>query len=479
MTIDSRKLIPKTEAIKFKTARLVNIYSRSNYLDNRYLKQNILFKEELFKEKEKLYDSLSKSQKDLGDDVKRGAIKLGILGGLGGAGLFSRLFKKGKAPIGGVGGAGLFSGLFKKGKAPKVKITGDVLKNTKLPKAKGVSKIKGKMPKISAGSAAKGLTTLGLSVLADYTLNLAADKLILDPIGRAVDRSNQKTWDGWVEKHGEDNVIKKLEKDLATEQAKTPLNKWVNMATLGYGSIFVGPNSTKIKKTQAALDYIKGQSGEEKKVDPQTPIVEVVNHFDNSLTLYSRSIEMMEAVNWEKLIAKNEDKKEDKGKSQEEKKVDPQTPIVEKGKDTITENNISEKPGKPIKNKRGRIIGYEKVDESIKNVTFDDFAVGGKTQSIVGDLVTLGASAAVAVKAPVIASKTMSGVNLWNNVKQTISRKKKLDNVVTNDITPFNVPIKDATGIVINQNSGGMRNLYSRNTNTISWTEIIRQVRTQ
>ena len=96
-----------------------------------------------------------------------------------------------------------------------------------------------------------------------------------------------------------------------------------------------------------------------------------------------------------------------------------------------------------------------------------------------GDLVTLGASAAVAVKAPVIASKTMSGVNLWNNVKQTISRKKKLDNVVTNDITPFNVPIKDATGIVINQNSGGMRNLYSRNTNTISWTEIIRQTRTQ
>jgi hypothetical protein len=38
-----------------------------------------------------------------------------------------------------------------------------------------------------------------------------------------------------------------------------------------------------------------------------------------------------------------------------------------------TNKDISEKPGKPIKNKRGRIIGYEKVDESIKNVTFDDF----------------------------------------------------------------------------------------------------------
>tara|TARA_B100001939_G_scaffold235612_1_gene203160 strand:- start:10234 stop:11526 length:1293 start_codon:yes stop_codon:yes gene_type:complete len=38
-----------------------------------------------------------------------------------------------------------------------------------------------------------------------------------------------------------------------------------------------------------------------------------------------------------------------------------------------TNKDISEKPGKPIKNKRGRIIGYENVDESIKNVTFDDF----------------------------------------------------------------------------------------------------------
>ena len=34
-----------------------------------------------------------------------------------------------------------------------------------------------------------------------------------------------------------------------------------------------------------------------------------------------------------------------------------------------TNKDISEKPGKPIKNKRGRIIGYEKVDESIKNKT--------------------------------------------------------------------------------------------------------------
>ena len=429
MTIDNSKLIPKTEAIKFKTARLVNIYSRSNYLDNRYLKQNILFKEDLFKEKEKLYDSLSKSQKYLGDDVKKGAIKLGIMLAGGGAGLFSRLFKKGKAP-----------------KVPKVKITGDVLKNTKLPKAKGVG--------------------LGGGIL-NFGLDVAS--------GTPVDEAAVGSGGFWAGA--------KIGAGLGFFIPDGPL--------MVAGELVGGLVGGLIGEAAVKKLYRKMMGREETsqdvvdKIEPEP----VVNHFDNSLTLYSRSVEMMEAVNWEKLIAKNEDKKEDKGKSQEEKKVE------------------LEKRGKPIKNKRGRIIGYEnnitekefhtteitKIIEKIntnKELTvrertllvdngIDDFAVGGKTQSIVGDLVTLGASAAVAVKAPVIASKTMSGVNLWNNVKQTISRKKKLDNVVTNDITPFNVPIKDATGIVINQNSGGMRNLYSRNTNTISWTEIIRQTRTQ
>ena len=417
MTIDSSKLIPKTEAIKFKTARLVNVYSRSNYLDNRYLKQNILFKEDLFKEKEKLYDSLSKSQKDLGDDVKRGAIKLGILGGVGGAGLFSRLFKKGKAP--------------------KVKITGDVLKNTKLPKAKGVG--------------------LGGGIL-NFGLDVAS--------GTPVDEAAVGSGGFWAGA--------KIGAGLGFFIPDGPL--------MVAGELVGGLVGGLIGEAAVKKLYRKMMGREENsqdvvdKIEPEP----VVNHFDNSLTLYSKSVEMMGLVNWENLIAK-EEKTED---PQEVKKVDPQTPIVEKGKDTITENNITEKEFHTTE--ITKII--EKVNTN-KELTvrertllvdngIDDFAVGGKTQSIVGDLVTLGASAAVAVKAPVIASKTMSGVNLWNNVKQTISRKKKLDNVVTNDITPFNVPIKDATGIVINQNSG-MRNLYSRNTDTISWTEIIRQARTQ
>ena len=420
MTIDSSKLIPKTEAIKFKTAKLVNVYSRSNFLDNRYLKQNIVLKENLFKEKKELYETLGKSQSKLGKDIKRGSTQLGILGGGAGAGLFSRLFKKGKAP--------------------KVKVTGDVLKNTKLPKAKGVG-------------VGGGILNFGLDVAS----------------GTPVDEAAVGSGGFWAGA--------KIGAGLGFFIPDGPL--------MVAGELVGGLVGGLIGEAAVKKLYRKMMGREENsqdvvdKIEPEP----VVNHFDNSLTLYSKSVEMMGLVNWENLITK-EDKKEDKGKSQEEKKVDPQTPIVEKGKDIITENNITEKEFHTTE--ITKII--EKVNTN-KELTvrertllvdngIDDFAVGGKTQSIVGDLVTLGASAAVEVKEPVIASKTMSGVNLWNNVKQTISRKKKLDNVVTNDITPFNVPIKDATGIVINHNSG-MRNLYSRNTNTINWTEIIRQARTQ
>ena len=418
MTIDSSKLIPKTEAIKFKTARLVNVYSRSNYLDNRYLKQNILFKEDLFKEKEKLYDNLSKSQKDLGDDVKRGAIKLGILGGVGGAGLFSRLFKKGKAP--------------------KVKVTGDVLKNTKLPKAKGVG-------------VGGGILNFGLDVAS----------------GTPVDEAAVGSGGFWAGA--------KIGAGLGFFIPDGPL--------MVAGELVGGLVGGLIGEAAVKKLYRKMMGREENsqdvvdKIEPEP----VVNHFDNSLTLYSKSVEMMGLVNWENLIAK-EEKTEDQ---QDKKKVDPQTPIVEKGKDTITENNITEKEFHTTE--ITKII--EKVNTN-KELTvrertllvdngIDDFAVGGKTQSIVGDLVTLGASAAVAVKAPVIASKTMSGVNLWNSVKNTITRKKKLDSVVNNNVTPFNVPNGNSNAVVINNINNSTGYYGGRNTNTISWTEIIRQARTQ
>jgi len=421
MTIDSSKLIPKTEAIKFKTAKLVNVYSRSNFLDNRYLKQNIVLKENLFKEKKELYETLGKSQSKLGKDIKRGSTQLGILGGGAGAGLFSRLFKKGKAP--------------------KVKVTGDVLKNTKLPKAKGVG-------------VGGGILNFGLDVAS----------------GTPVDEAAVGSGGFWAGA--------KIGAGLGFFIPDGPL--------MVAGELVGGLVGGLIGEAAVKKLYRKMMGREENsqdvvdKIEPEP----VVNHFDNSLTLYSKSVEMMGLVNWENLIAK-EDKKEDKGKSQEEKKVDPQTPIVEKGKDIITENNITEKEFHTTE--ITKII--EKVNTN-KELTvrertllvdngIDDFAVGGKTQSIVGDLVTLGASAAVAVKAPVIASKTMSGVNLWNSVKNTITRKKKLDSVVNNNVTPFNVPNGNSNAVVINNINNSTGYYGGRNTNTISWTEIIRQARTQ
>ena len=279
MTIDSSKLIPKTEAIKFKTAKLVNVYSRSNFLDNRYLKQNIVLKENLFKEKKELYETLGKSQSKLGKDIKRGSTQLGILGGGAGAGLFSRLFKKGKAP--------------------KVKVTGDVLKNTKLPKAKGVG-------------VGGGILNFGLDVAS----------------GTPVDEAAVGSGGFWAGA--------KIGAGLGFFIPDGPL--------MVAGELVGGLVGGLIGEAAVKKLYRKMMGREENsqdvvdKIEPEP----VVNHFDNSLTLYSKSVEMMGLVNWENLIAK-EDKKEDKGKSQEEKKVDPQTPIVEKGKDTITENNITEK----------------------------------------------------------------------------------------------------------------------------------------
>ena len=418
MTIDSSKLIPKTEAIKFKTAKLVNVYSRSNFLDNRYLKQNIVLKENLFKEKKELYETLGKSQSKLGKDIKRGSTQLGILGGGAGAGLFSRLFKKGKAP--------------------KVKVTGDVLKNTKLPKAKGVG-------------VGGGILNFGLDVAS----------------GTPVDEAAVGSGGFWAGA--------KIGAGLGFFIPDGPL--------MVAGELVGGLVGGLIGEAAVKKLYRKMMGREENsqdvvdKIEPEP----VVNHFDNSLTLYSKSVEMMELVNWENLITK-EEKTED---PQDKKKVDPQTSIVEKGKDTITENNITEKEFHTTE--ITKII--EKVNTN-KELTvrertllvdngIDDFAVGGKTQSIVGDLVTLGASAAVAVKAPVIASKTMSGVNLWNSVKNTITRKKKLDSVVNNNVTPFNVPNGNSNAVVINNINNSTGYYGGRNTNTISWTEIIRQARTQ
>ena len=418
MTIDSSKLIPKTEEIKFKTSKLVNVYSRSNFLDNRYLKQNIVLKEELFKEKEELYKSLSKKQDDLGKDVKKGITKLGILGTGGGIGLLSRLFKKGKAP--------------------KVKVTGDVLKNTKLPKAKGVG-------------VGGGILNFGLDVAS----------------GTPVDEAAVGSGGFWAGA--------KIGAGLGFFIPDGPL--------MVAGELVGGLVGGLIGEAAVKKLYRKMMGREENaqdvvdKIEPEP----VVNHFDNSLSLYSKSIEMMESVNWDNLVPKKQEQKKD---PQDKRKVDPQTPVVERGKDTITENNITEKEfhtteitkiiekvtsGKEITVRERTLL----VDNGI-----NDVAVGGKTQSVVGDLVTLGAC--VAVKTPakpqVIASSTTSRMD---KIKNTISSTKKSDYMSSNNITPFNVP-SGGSNVFFNQSSNRMDTpFYGNSGDNISLTEIIRQARTQ
>ena len=424
MTIDSSKLIPKTEAIKFKTAKLVNVYSRSNFLDNRYLKQNIVLKEELFKEKEELYKSLSKKQNDLGKDVKKGLFQLGILGTGGGIGLLSRLFKKGN-------------------KVPKIKITGDVLKNTKL-------------PKVRSGGVKGGLISTGI----DIASGTPADEAVAGGVGFEVGSRLTGSAigaglgffipDGPLLVAGE--VIGGLVGGLLGEAAMKKIYRKV------------------MGKEVNAQDVVD-------KIEPEP----VVNHFDNSLTLYSKSIEMMESVNWDNLVPKKQEQKKD---PQDKRKVDPQTPVVERGKDTITENNITEKEfhtteitkiiekitsGKEITVRERTLL----VDNGI-----NDVAVGGKTQSVVGDLVTLGAC--VAVKTPakpqVIASSTTSRMD---KIKNTISSTKKSDYMSSNNITPFNVA-SGGSNVFFNQSSNRMDTLfYGKSNDNISLTEIIRQARTQ
>ena len=424
MTIDSSKLIPKTEAIKFKTSKLVNVYSRSNFLDNRYLKQNIVLKEELFKEKEELYKSLSKKQNDLGEDVKKGLLQLGILGTGGGIGLLSRLFKKGN-------------------KVPKIKITGDVLKNTKL-------------PKVRSGGVKGGLISTGI----DIASGTPADEAVAGGVGFEVGSRLTGSAigaglgffipDGPLLVAGE--VIGGLVGGLLGEAAMKKIYRKV------------------MGKEVNAQDVVD-------KIEPKP----VVNHFDNSLTLYSKSIEMMESVNWDKLVPKKQEQKKD---PQDKRKVDPQTPVVERGKDTITENNITEKEfhtteitkiiekitsGKEITVRERTLL----VDNGI-----NDVAVGGKTQSVVGDLVTLGAC--VAVKTPakpqVIASSTTSRMD---KIKNTISSTKKSDYMSSNNITPFNVA-SGGSNVFFNQSSNRMDTLfYGKSNDNISLTEIIRQARTQ
>ena len=133
---------------------------------------------------------------------------------------------------------------------------------------KGVKNFKAK-PLVTSGnilkSGAKGATNLGVGILADWGINWAADKFIFEPINKkATEMGNQKI-DEAIAQHGEAKVLNKLKSDLAAEQAKTPWNKWANMALLGYPNVLVGPNETKIDVLSQKIDYINNRDTTPKK----------------------------------------------------------------------------------------------------------------------------------------------------------------------------------------------------------------------
>ena len=127
----------------------------------------------------------------------------------------------------------------------------------------GASKIRGATPLQAIGYLA-----------ADYTINYAADKLIFEPMKRASTKKLHKQIEEAIAEHGVEKVLANQEAELAKEQSKTPLNMWANMATLGYGNIFVGPNTRKVQHLQNVIGYInnRGEDSDKKvelKKDPQ------------------------------------------------------------------------------------------------------------------------------------------------------------------------------------------------------------------
>ena len=113
----------------------------------------------------------------------------------------------------------------------------------------------------------KGGATLGVGLVVDWALNSAADKWILKPMERHTTKVNHTNTEKDIQKHGEENVLRKLESELAKEQSKKPLSWWQNALTLGYGNIFVGPSEPKVKMLTERINYIKDRDQEGVKVE--------------------------------------------------------------------------------------------------------------------------------------------------------------------------------------------------------------------
>ena len=192
--------------------------------------------------------------------------KANVTGGGSSNNWFNKLFK-GKTKVSqGVGGTGF------KGNVDPTKITqgmggkssnwftnlfkpSQVTKGTGGVKTNFFKNLLGKF-RITPGGVAKGVAGGLVYTAADITANAIVDQVINKPIGKLIDANLRKKVEERFLKDGSEKSREYYQNIINNESKKTPINQWVNMATLGYGSIFIGPKTQVIDKATQALGYL-------------------------------------------------------------------------------------------------------------------------------------------------------------------------------------------------------------------------------
>ena len=111
--------------------------------------------------------------------------------------------------------------------------------------------------KVTPAGVAKGVGTLGIGIAVDAGINKVADEIINKPLAKLIDNASKKKVEERYLNLGLDKTKEYYQNIINEESKKKPLNKWVNMATLGYGRIFVGPKTHKIEAATKALNYVE------------------------------------------------------------------------------------------------------------------------------------------------------------------------------------------------------------------------------
>tara|TARA_B100000965_G_scaffold381946_1_gene379885 strand:+ start:6529 stop:9240 length:2712 start_codon:yes stop_codon:yes gene_type:complete len=248
---------------------------------------------------------------------------------------FTNLFKGNKVTKGTGGVKGnFFSNLFK-GKADPTKVTtgqGGVKGNffSNLFKGSGVTKGTGgkslnffqkllgkaKSVKVSPAGVAKGVAGGLAFTAADMAANALVDEVINKPLGKLIDKKAQQKVEERFLRDGSAKAREYYQNIINEESKKKPINFWANLATLGYGSIFVGPKTYKIDSATKALNYLdqitfsSNNSGLSTGEDGTLKITVIGNREKKKTDLQKIFEEPKKKTNWwSGLFSKNKPKK--------------------------------------------------------------------------------------------------------------------------------------------------------------------------